>query len=250
MLHSDGDAPRSRRIGSLLISAIPFHEPSGAKITQLLSEREQNLLARIAVTVRFRTGELIYSAGDPARFVYAISAGAVRAYRVLPDGKRAVVAFLFPGDFFGLAENGTYLNSAQAVTPLTAHRLPVSGLTNLLRREPDLKWQILLKMCHEVREAQRHMIVLYHRGALAKLALFLQMLDRWREGGEDDGRGEIYLPMTRSDIADYIGLSLAAVSRSFRTLAARHLIVFRDRRHLAIVDRPGLASLIAQQARG
>jgi CRP/FNR family transcriptional regulator, anaerobic regulatory protein len=56
--------------------------------------------------------------------------------------------------------------------------------------------------------------------------------------------------MSRTDIADYIGLSLAAVSRAFRTLAVRRLILFRDRRHLAIVDRPGLASLIAQQARG
>ena len=249
MLHGDSDAPRSRRIGSLSISAIPFHEPSGAKITQLLSEREQNLLARIAVTVRFGRGESIYSAGDPARFVYAISSGAARAYRILPDGKRAVVAFLFPGDFFGLAEEGAYLNSTEAVTSLTAHRLPVSGLTNLLRQEPDLKWHILLKICHEVREAQRHMIVLYHRGALAKLALFLQMLDRSREAG-DGGTGEIYLPMSRSDIADYIGLSLAAVSRSFRTLAARHLIVFRDRRHLLITDHAGLASLIAQQGRG
>jgi CRP/FNR family transcriptional regulator, anaerobic regulatory protein len=68
------------------------------------------------------------------------------------------------------------------------------------------------------------------------------MLDRWREGG-NEGNGEIYLPMTRTDIADYVGLSLAAVSRSFRMLAARRLIVFRDRRHLAIVDRAGLASL-------
>ena len=71
-------------------------------------------------------------------------------------------------------------------------------------------------------------------------------LDRSREA-RNGGSGEIYLPMTRTDIADYIGFSLAAVSRSFRTLAARNLISFRDRRHLLIADHAGLASLIAPQ---
>jgi len=108
---------------------------------------------------------------------------------------------------------------------------------------------LLVKLCHEKRELQRHIIILEQRGALARLALFLQMLDRSREA-RDGATGEIYLPMSRTDIADYIGLSLAAVSRSFRTLAARRLISFRDRRHLLITDHAGLATLIAQQGPG
>ena len=247
MSGSHGDAPRSRGISGPSISAIPFHEASDGKITRLLSERERNLLARIAVTVRFARGEPIYHEGDRATFVYNVSSGVARTYRNLPDGTRALVTFLYPDDLFGLAEEGAYVNSADAATALTAYRLPVSALKNLLRRDPTLEWHVLVKLCHELREAQRHAIILDQQGAVARLALFLQMLDRAeaRDGGDD----EISLPMTRSDIADYIGLSLAALSRSFRTLAARHLITFRDRRHLLIVDRARLQSLIAERGR-
>ncbi|MGC2199207.1 MAG: helix-turn-helix domain-containing protein [Stellaceae bacterium] len=248
MIGSDSNAPRSRRISGPSISAIPSHEASDGKITELLSERERNLLGRIAVTVRFGKGDPIYRAGDPATFVYNVSSGVAMTYRTLPDGTRAVVAFLFPDDLFGLSEEGAYVNSAEAVTPMTAHRLPVSASENLLRRDPTLEWHVLVKLCHTLREEQRHSIILSQRGALARLAIFLQMLDRARQA-RDGGSGEIYLPMSRSDIADYIGLSLAAVSRSFRTLTARHLIAFRDRRHLQIVDQAGLASLIAQRGR-
>jgi CRP-like cAMP-binding protein len=129
---------------------------------------------------------------------------------------------------------------------MSAYRLPVPALENLLRRDATLEWHILVKLCHDLREEQRHAIILKQQGALARLALFLQMLDRSREA-RDGGSGEIYLPMSRTDIADYIGFSLAAVSRSFRTLAARQLISFRDRRHLLIADHAGLASLIARQ---
>jgi CRP-like cAMP-binding protein len=89
------------------------------------------------------------------------------------------------------------------------------------------------------------MVILKQQGALARLALFFQMVDRSREA-RDGGSGEIYLPMSRTDIADYIGFSLAAVSRSCRTLVARQLISFRDRRHLLITDPTGLASLVVQ----
>jgi CRP/FNR family transcriptional regulator, anaerobic regulatory protein len=248
MVDSDGGAPRDRRISGPSISAIPSHEASDGKITALLSERERNLLGRIAVTVRFDRGDTIYRAGDPATFVYNVSPGVAMTYRTLPDRTRAVVSFFYPDDLFGLSEEGAYVNSAEAVTPMTAHRLPVSASENLLRRDPTLEWHVLVKLCHALREEQRHSIILKQKGALTRLAIFLQMLDRARQARKD-GSGEIYLPMTRSDIADYIGLSLAAVSRSFRTLAARHLIAFRDRRHLQIADQTGLASLIARQGR-
>lgn len=242
MFDSDGDGFRTRGITRPSISAIPFREASDGKITSLLDERERAQLAQIATTVRFARGAPIYREGDLARFVYNISAGVARTFRTSPDGTRSVVAFLFPDDLFGLAEESAYVNSAEAVTSMVAYRLPLPALENLLRQDPGLEWHILVKLCHELREAQRHLIILGQRGALAKLALFLEMLDRSRKA-RDGGDGEVYLPMRRTDIADYVGLSLAVVSRSFRALEARQLVRFRDRRHLLIVDRAGLGSL-------
>jgi CRP-like cAMP-binding protein len=247
MLDSKDDGSRSRRGDGPSISAIPFRETSDGKITRLLSERERDLLAQISVTVRFGRGDTIYRAGDPAAFIFNISSGVARTYRRLPDGTRAVIGFFFPDDLLGLTEEGSYVNSAEAVTAVAAYRLPVPALENLLRRDPGLEWHLLVKLCHELREAQRHMIILKQQGALPRLALFLQMLDRSRQS-RDGVIGEIYLPMTRSDVADYIGFSLAAVSRAFRALAARRLISFRDRRHVLITDHAGLATLVAQQA--
>jgi CRP/FNR family transcriptional regulator len=246
MSDSDDDRPQNRQTDGPSISAIPFREASDGKVTQLLSERERDLIAQISVTVRFGRGDTIYRAGDPAACVYNISSGVARTYRTLPDGTRAVIGFFFADDLLGLAEEGDYVNSAQAVTAMSAYRLPVAALENLLRRDATLEWHILVKLCHELREAQLHSVILKQQGALSRLALFLQMLDRSRQA-RDGGSGEIYLPMTRSDIADYIGFSLAAVSRSFRTLADRRLISFRDRRHLLVADHARLASLIAQQ---
>jgi CRP-like cAMP-binding protein len=244
----DYDGPGSRRTDGLSISAIPYQETSDGKITRLLCERERDLIAQISVTVRFGRGDTIYRAGDRAAFVYNISSGVVRTYRALPDGTRAVIGFFFPDDLLGLAEEGVYVNSSQAVTAMTAYRLPVLALENLLRRDAALEWHILVKLCHELRKAQLHAIILKQQGALSRLALFLQMLDRSRQARDGDAR-EIYLPMTRSDIADYLGFSLAAVSRSFRSLADCRLITFRDRRHLLIADHEGLASLIARVCR-
>jgi CRP/FNR family transcriptional regulator, anaerobic regulatory protein len=236
------NAHRSRGDCRPSIAAIPYREASGGKISYLLSEPERIALARIAARVRFSRGALIFRQGDPAEAVYNISSGVVRTSRTAADGSRSILAVLFPDDLFGLAEEGLYVNTAAAVTAVAAWRLPIAALQGLLRGDPMLEWHLLLKLCHELREAQRHALILARHRALTRLALFILMLARSQEA-RNESESDIYLPMTRSDIADYLGLTLAAVSRSFRTLESRALIAFGDRRHLRIVDRARLQSL-------
>jgi CRP-like cAMP-binding protein len=97
------DAVRSWRTNGPSISAIPFRETTDGKITQLLSERERNLIAQISVTVRFGRGDTIYRAGDQAEFIYNIASGVAKTYRPLPDGARTLIKFFFPDDLLGLA---------------------------------------------------------------------------------------------------------------------------------------------------
>ncbi len=229
------------------VSAIPYREASCGKISCLLSEPERMALARIASRVRFSRGAQIYLQGEPARAVYNISSGVVRTTRTAADGSRSVVAFLFPDDLFGLAAEGAYVNGAAAVTAVVAWRLPVSALEALLRRDPTLEWHILVKPCHELREAQQRALILARHRALVRLAMFVLMLARWQEA-RNESDTEIYLPMTRSDIADYLGLTLASVSRSFRVLQSRELVRFNDRRHLQIVDRARLQNIVTPDA--
>jgi CRP-like cAMP-binding protein len=248
--HTISDAARESSRGTgPAVSAVPFREPADGKRVPLLSERERSLLAQIASLVRFARGAVIYHEGGSADFVYNIAAGVVKTFRNLSDGRRHIASFQFAGDLFGLAEEGAYSNEAAAVTAVAAYRMPVSALDNLAHREPLLDYHLLLKLTHELREAQRHDLILARHDALGKIALFVQILEGLQNQRGMEA-GEIFLPMSRSDIADYIGISLPAVSRAFRTLASRNIIRFSDRRRLQIIDAACFAALAAPEIRG
>ena len=99
----------------------------------------------------------------------------------------------------------------------------------------------IAKLCHELRQEQRHALLLAQKHALSKLAMFLQLQEHLQSA--NGIASDIYLPMDRSDVADYVSMSLAAVSRGFRSLESRGVIKFRDRRHVKIVDRKGFEEL-------
>jgi CRP-like cAMP-binding protein len=105
-----------------------------------------------------------------------------------------------------------------------------------LTGDPLLEFHIIAKLCHELRQAQRHAFLLASKRTLSKLALFLQMLEQL-QAARGEVASEIYLPMDRTDIAEYVGVSLEAVSRAFRTLTTRGILRCRDRRHVKIADR-------------
>jgi CRP-like cAMP-binding protein len=209
---------------------------SSGRMHQLLSDEERSRLAVIASIVRFKKGAEIYREGSHAEAVFNIISGVAKAYRCGPDGKEHIAAFLFPEDLFGLAQEGRYANSLKALTPVTAYRIPVTTLRSRLATDAALEFHVIAKLCHELRQAQRHAFLLASRRSLSKLAMFLQMLEQLQttDGGP---MNEIYIPMDRSDIAEYIGTTLAAVSRAFRTLTARRILQSRDRRHVKVIDR-------------
>jgi CRP/FNR family transcriptional regulator len=220
---------------------LPGNPRSGAK-HQLLSDEERSRLAVIASIVRFKKGEDVYRAGDRADAIFNIISGVVKTYSGR-DGAR-IAAFLFPNDLFGLSEEGAYTNAARALTDVTAYRLPVSALRNRLSKDPLLEYHVICKLCEELRQAQRHAFLLGGRRADARVATFLQMLEQLQMAKGDTANG-IYAPMDRSDIAEYVGLSLAAVSRTFGSLVRRNVINFTDRRHVEITDRAAFNQLVA-----
>ncbi|WP_433994458.1 Crp/Fnr family transcriptional regulator [Bradyrhizobium canariense] len=203
---------------------------------QLLSEEERARLAVLASIVRFDKGEEIYREGQRADAVFNIISGVVKAYKTAPDRSEHITAFLFPDDMFGLSEEGRYANSIKAITPVAAYRFPVSTLRRRLAKDADLEFHVICKLIHELRETQRHAFLLARKRAISRVAMFLQLLENLR-AARGERTAEIYLPMKRSDIGEYLGMSLEAVSRAFRSLTTRGIIRNRDRRHLKITDR-------------
>jgi CRP-like cAMP-binding protein len=227
------------------IAAADLWGYSGGKRTHLLTDEERAQLVVISSVVRFKKGTRIYRQADRADAVFNIISGVVKSYRTLRDGTEHIAAFLFPDDVIGLAEDGRFVNSAAAVTGVTAYRIPVAALQTRIRNDAGLEFHVICKLCHELREAQRHAFLLSKHHALAKVAMFLQMIENYETAGS--GRtAEVYLPMSRSDIADYIGTSLETVSRSFRALVSRRVITLRDRRHVKINSRSQLEGIASQ----
>jgi CRP-like cAMP-binding protein len=222
----------------LALRAIPFEKLTAAGVaTQLLTDRHRQNLSGLATELNVPRRTIFYREDTPAEWVFMIAKGVIKSYRDLPSGKRHIAAFLFPGDVFGLAENGRFVNTTQAITRATVYRIPVDALKDLLLRDADLQFRFLCKVTHQLREAQRHTIGVTRHTAVGKVAMFLKMLERddhWRS--ESGGPRSLMVPMTRADIADYLGLSPEAVSRTTSRLVRRGILAFPDRHRVRILD--------------
>jgi CRP/FNR family transcriptional regulator len=210
----------------------------------LLDKDDRAMLAIIATVGRYKKGELIYQEGARAGHVFNVISGVVKSYRSQPNRKQQVMGFLFPHDLVGLAEHGRYVNSASAVTQVVLYKIPTTALEARLRRNPSLDFQVICKLCHDLREAQQHAILLSKHRAVAKLGLFLQMLEA-HQNAEGHSSSEIYVPMARTDIGAYVNMSPEAVTRSLQGLVHREVISVRDRRYITIIDRMGLEDAIS-----
>ena len=208
---------------------------------QLLSDDERAQLAKISTIVRFNKGEQIYGEGDKADAVFNIASGVVTAYRTIKQGKH-VTSFLHPGDLFGLSEEGHYSSTTKAATSVVAHKIPLTAFRRILDTNAELDVDVIVKLCEDLREAQRHALVLAQRRAATRLAMFLELQEHL-QSASGEAVSEINLPMDRSSIAAYLGLTLAALGRAFRTLVSKQIVSCRDRHYVRIVDRGALNRL-------
>jgi len=213
------------------LQATPFLPPIRPD-APLLTDEQRMRLAAIATRVRVAPREVVYREDSPASSVFIIAEGVVKAFKDMSSGRRWITAFLFPADVFGLAENGLYVRTAQAVTAALLYRFDVNVLIETLKQDGDLQFKFLCKLTHEVREAQRQTILIGRKDAIGKLAMFIRQLQR-----EPGGSRDIEIPMTRSDIASYLGLSLESVSRATSALERRGVVCFPNRHLVRIIDQ-------------
>ena len=224
-------------IRALTISGL---EPNAPPLT----ERQRQKLASVSTVLRLKPRAIVCREGDRADAVFINGDGLVISFREMPSGKRRVAGFRFAKDVFGLAERGVYVNTARAITACTVYRLPLDALTMMLRQDADLQFQFLCKAVHEVREQQRKAIIVARRDAPGRVGMFIDMLRQRRASGRaaDD---IVPLPMTRSDIADYLNLSLETVSRACRRLSDLGLVRFGTG-SVQIVDRAHFDKLVGK----
>ena len=189
-----------------------------------LSAAERAELGRLAQIIDFRTaGSLIFSQGDEAGFVYLLTAGLVRICYALRNGERQIVAFHWPGDLFGLAERARYVNSAETIIPTRVYRFQAARLENFLLKNPKIQDRFLIKATHDLRHAQRQIIVMGRFDIARRLAIFLIDCSA-HESYFDQSTHVLTVPMSRYDIADYLGTSAETVTRAFTRLEREGLL--------------------------
>lgn len=198
-----------------------------------------NSLDLMGAPMPFARNVEIYGEDEPAEYLYKVVSGAVRTYRVLHDGRRQIGAFLLPGDMFGLEAGATHASSAEAVTDAIVLVIKRSAVMTLAERDPEAARQLWTLTAQELGRAQQHMLLLI-RNAQERIASFLlEMADRVPAGDS------VELPMSRQDIADYLGLTIETVSRTLTQLEAEAAIALPTSRRVVLRNRSVLRELNA-----
>jgi CRP/FNR family transcriptional regulator len=211
-------------------------------VCSALRRDEMAGLADIVGQCRFSHGATIMMEGDPADHLFNIIEGTVRIYRLLPDGRRQITGFLMGGDFLGLALSESNPYSAEAVGPVTLCRMPRRRFEKLIDEFPHLERRMLLDASNELFAAQEQMLLLGRKTAREKLATFLLMLAR-RAAARGRPEDRLTLAMSRTDIGDYLGLTIETVSRTFTQLRRDGVLALEGASEIEILDRDALEAV-------
>ena len=196
-------------------------------------------LGRFTGPYRYRRDTEIYGEKEPAEFVYHITSGAVRSYKLLSDGRRQIGAFHLAGDVFGLENGPIYRFTTEAVVDTTVRVMKRSSLDVVAKRDLPLVQNLLKMTTSDLRHAEDHVLLLGRKNAVERVASFLLDMDRRLMKA-----GFLSLPMSRRDIADYLGVTLETVSRVLSQLQTEGILTFLGgHRQILLLDRKRLAQL-------
>lgn len=193
---------------------------------------------RTASVCRYGQHETIFFEGDQAQTVCQVVEGAVMLYKLLPDGRRQVVELLGPGDVFGFAR-GEFRDSAAETLSATRVRFYDRG-----HAQKSCSFQRILanQMLSQLEAMHDHAMLLGRMSAMERVARYLLKL-AGHVSGDVDEPSVIRLAMTRQEIADYLGLTIETVSRSFSELRRRGVIVLEKQDRVRIANQRAMEDL-------
>jgi len=181
----------------------------------------------------------IYGEGEPADYVYKVVSGTVRTSKILADGRRQIGSFYLPSDVFGLEIGDDHSFSAEAITESRVLVVRRSALMGLANRDGDVARQMWTLAGRELARVQDHILLLVKTAQERVVGFLLEMADRTPEADA------VELPMSRQDIADYLGLTIETVSRTLTMLESEGAIELPTSRCVMLRKRSALARLNA-----
>jgi len=191
----------------------------------------------------YKKGTEIYGEKEPAEYVYQVKFGAVRSYKLLSDGRRQIGAFHLVGDIFGLENGSEHRFTAEAIVDTTVRLVRRHSLELVAEGDAMVAHNLLNMTTNNLQHAEDHMLLLGRKTSLERVAAFLIEMDKRLTAA-----GIMALPMSRRDIADYLGLTLETVSRALSRLHELGILGFigNNQRQIILLDRQQLAGLDLQ----
>lgn len=194
-------------------------------------------------TLKLAPGQALFHEGDPATRVFTLTKGTLKLYKLLADGRRQVTGFLHPGDFLGISVDDEHAFSAEALEPSQLCWFPRARFDDFVEDQPKMERELYRMAAHELAAAQQQFVLLGRKTASERLASFLLLLADRTQEAEGKKPGTVQLPMSRSDIADYLGLTKETVSRVISALKRDRIIRLESLEMIRILDRGGLEQL-------
>jgi CRP/FNR family transcriptional regulator len=199
-------------------------------------------LLQILTETTAEAGHAVFYEGDEPEHVYNVTEGVVRVSKMLPDGRRQITGFLFPGDFLGLSHGDVYAYTAEAITPARLCRFKREKLLALFDELPHLEKRLLGMAADELAAAQDQILLLGRKTARERVvSFFLLLAKQARKRGELGN--PIELPMSRADIADYLGLTIETVSRTITKLSKDGVIELPSSNKVVLADMDTLEAI-------
>ena len=200
-------------------------------------------MRRLGWTLHLKTGQPLFHEGDEATRVFTLARGALKIYRLLPDGRRQVTGFMFPGDFLGITMDDEHAFTVEALQDSQLCWFPRGGFGEFAEDHPAMERELYRLAAHELAAAQAQMVLLGRKTAEERLASFFLTLLQRAEKASGGTERMFHLPMSRLDIADYLGLTKETVSRVLAVLKNKRVVRLVALDCIELLDREGLVAI-------
>lgn len=207
-----------------------------------LTPAELDQFGESMASISLNAGATLIDEGEQDRHIFSITSGCLKCYKLLPDGRRQITGFLFPGDFLGLARSKTNTSSVEAITTSTLCRMQRTELDRIASAIPNLQRRLHELASEALAEVQGQILLLGRKTAQERVATFILMLSR-RAGERAQGTNPVDIPMSRDDIGDFLGLTTETVSRTFSRLRKSGLIGMDKDKKVEILDIDALQEI-------
>ncbi|MGB3246454.1 MAG: Crp/Fnr family transcriptional regulator [Sulfitobacter sp.] len=198
----------------------------------------------------FQAGETILWRGEPVEYVASLVSGVATLTKTMVDGRTQMVGLLMPSDFIGRPGRIEIDFDVTAIVDVTLCCFERRRFEHLVDETPHIALRLMELALDELDAARDWMVLLGRKTAREKIATFIEMLTR-RANSEAGAVGQnIELPLTRDQIANYLGLTFETVSRQFSALKKDGIIDFSDRRHFMVTDLAALQDETGNDADG